>query len=503
MNSRPLFTILGPAALAAMLVAAPNAFAQGSTPPSGTTPAPSAAPTTGAATPATAGKKDDKKDQKKTDDKKSDDKKNAQGAAAAGSPAGATPPPAAPPPAAPPPAAPPPAAPPPAAPPPAPATPPPAPATASAGADVTAGAAVTTTPADATAAEDTGAHSGQPALWSSTYQVPNKDKPTEKPKEKLRWADSQMFLQVGMTPNAFDPGMVQSADVTVDSFAYVQPRFSITKDWQLRALLYFSYEFTDTVNSSTTRAHEVQFGDITPSVYYKGIPSFAGVHAQLGVAVGLPTSAVSQARTMILSPSLQGTLSRDFEHVLGGDFAVVLSGIYSHPFYQYKTAGLENQPAYQPNCFSGGDSSCGLQASGAANTENAIVWSVLLSQTWGKWNPGVLFRMTHSFVYQFQDLPGVSRIDNPSSVRQSVYFAAFVDYNINSWLTGEVGYQLSRNILNADSTYGNPFYDPNQDMRLYLGVNVGLDKLYEAVRGKSAKAGIVRVKNDTSPVVRF
>ena len=326
----------------------------------------------------------------------------------------------------------------------------------------------------------------------------------KKEKEKLRWADTQFFQQLGVTPNVFSPGSVQSPDPVVDTFLLFQPRFALNKDWQLRARLTANYEFTDNVNSGTTRKREFRFGDISTSIFYRGIPTVAGIKPLLGLNLGLPVSVESQARTMIVSPSLTLSLVKPIEHVLGGDLTLILTTSFAHPFYKYTTAGLENPAPYERQCASPGDSSCGLQSSGASNPANILSFIAVVSQEWGKLNPAVAFLSSSQWVYGFKDVPGVQRLGDATTTRQTFYLAAWIDYNFNSWFTGEVGYQIFRNVLNGDGKYGNPFYDAYAgDMRVYLGFNLGLDKLYEAISGQSDTGGVVRAKNEKKPMMTF
>jgi len=354
-----------------------------------------------------------------------------------------------------------------------------------------------------------------PALFSSnlpneppkTAAAPSpadKDKVVPKEPEKLRWADTQYFQQLGVTPNVVSPGSTQSPDPVVDTFLLFSPRFAINKDWQLRARITANYELTDNVNSSTTRKREFRFGDITTSIFYRGIPTVAGIKPLVGLNLGLPVSVESQARTMIVSPSLTLSLVKPIEHFLGGDLTLILTTSFAHPFYKYTTAGLENPAPYERQCASAADSSCGLQASGAANAANILSFLAVVSQEWGKWNPALAFLSSSQWVYNFKDVAGVQRLGDATSVRQTFYLAAWLDYNFNSWFTGEVGYQIFRNVLNGDGTYGNPLYDAYAgDMRVYLGINIGIDKLYQAISGTSEGGGVVRAKNDKKPLMTF
>ena len=360
---------------------------------------------------------------------------------------------------------------------------------------------------DTTDTKSAAASDEVPAIFTSTYTPPqDKDKPAkDKPKEQLRWAGTQYFQQVGVTPDVFAPGLVQTYAPVVDTFMLFQPRFTLTKDWQLRARIVGSYEFTNNANSSTTRAQTFQFGDVTPSLTYRGIPKFGGgfkVLAAIGAA--LPTSQASQDRTLIVNPFLSATIDRTIEKALGGDFEITLSAFYYHPFYQYTTPGTLSNPQYEPACFNAADTGCGLQSSGAANVENSLSFLLSVSQTWGKWNPGGFFLLTNAWAYPLPALAGVEQEPNGSTTfRQSSYMNVFLDYNVNDWFTGEIGYSLQRSILNGESKIGNPIFDPYQDMRIYLGFNIAFDRLYEAFQGKQDEAGILRTKNEHRPNLVF
>jgi hypothetical protein len=66
---------------------------------------------------------------------------------------------------------------------------------------------------------------------------------------------------------------------------------------------------------------------------------------------------------------------------------------------------------------------------------------------------------------------------------------------VNSWLTPEVGYWLSRSVLNEAGQRGNQFFDRYQDMRVYVGANVAIDNVLKALEGGPADSGIVRAQN--------
>jgi len=67
----------------------------------------------------------------------------------------------------------------------------------------------------------------------------------------------------------------------------------------------------------------------------------------------------------------------------------------------------------------------------------------------------------------------------------------------------EVGYQFARSVLDEDGSYGNPIFSRYQDMRVYLGFNIGLDSLYKSFAGESAESGVIRATNERRLVLSF
>ena len=77
-------------------------------------------------------------------------------------------------------------------------------------------------------------------------------------------------------------------------------------------------------------------------------------------------------------------------------------------------------------------------------------------------------------------------------------FAAWVDWIATPWFTAEFGYQVFRNLLDADGQWGNPFYAPYQDTRFYLQTVFSLDKIYEIASGRTGGGGgVIRTRNNT------
>ncbi len=344
---------------------------------------------------------------------------------------------------------------------------------------------------------------GAPKKDSTT---PAKKEEPKKPKKPRPFAGTQLFTQVATSTSTFAPGQTQYQNPTTDMTLYFLPRYGISKDWQIRGRTTFTYEFTN--SDSTTTRNEPRFGDTGLQLFYRGIPAFAGVKPQVAVGLTAPTSPESRARTMIMTPALTLQLAKSFELPGDGELDLIGFATYSHPIYSNTTGGIRGDFPYRRACFGAG-AGCDDQLGGAANASDILSWSAIVSTTWGKWSPAFWFNLSHQFLYKFSPENDVDatrgltaqRLSDPTTVRNGTYFSFWLDYEANSWLTPELGYYMGRSTLRADGTFGNPFFDRYQDMRVYLGANVNLDNLEKAIEGGEAEAGVVRAKNRTGPAL--
>lgn len=386
--------------------------------------------------------------------------------------------------------------------------------------------AATPAPADAPAAP-----AAAPAAPATPAAAPATPHPTEEPAAPraapLAWRGTIVFGTVSATINTFAPiqnfptqactvntgvssdllsglnpnpnpicssgDSAQAYNPTVTGSIALRPRYFLSRDWQLRAGLTFNYEFTN--SDTTTTMNEPRFSDPTLDLWFHGIPAFAGIKAQLAARVAFPLSPESRARTTIFTPTLVAQFSRPFEHVLGGDFLIVAGLNYSHPFMQYTTSETRTDFPYSRPCVSATDTTCRNQLSSTFAASDTLSWSVTLAQDWGWISPGVFFQGSHSWAYRSSYGSG----DTPN-VRQGSFFSFWVDFNINSWLTTEVGYQLFRSsVLDADGTLGNLFWAPYQDPQVYVQAVFTVDKIYQALRGGGGAGGVIRTENRVRP----
>lgn len=337
--------------------------------------------------------------------------------------------------------------------------------------------------------------------------------PAKKPKPRP-FAGTQIFNQNSMTTATVFRGQQQDYNPTIDSSLWLLPRYTINESFQLRGRLIVSYEYTN--SDTTTYRNEPTISDTSLQLFYRKIPEIPGVGVKpmVGLNLALPTSKLSRARTLYFTPGVTAQFSKSVEHVLGGELMFLSSVIYSHPFYSSKQAETVDPRDIQAlRCGAGG--ACGDLLTGTLNPSDALSYTFLVAGEWGKFSPALYYLGASQWVYHpkevtvgeiagngDQTLVTSGQPQAPNAVRQTHYFSAWLDYNFNPWLTGEVGYWASTSFT-ENGKRANIFWDRYQDMRVYLGVNVNIDNLMKALEGGETDAGIVRAHNTRSPVLKF
>ncbi len=368
-------------------------------------------------------------------------------------------------------------------------------------------------PADGTSTQPQPAISIGTGTTAPTADVPATAAPTPASKPAPRpFAGSAAFLQQSMTTGTVFKGQTQDWNPTVESSLFLLPRYAINDAFQLRGRVIVSYEETNA--DSTTYNHEPQLSDTTLSLFYRKLPKLPGdIQAAAALNVGLPTSKLSRARTMVFSPGATLQLVRGFENILGGEMMLLGSATYTHPIYSSRNPEVVDPRA--PGAFTCvGGNNCSDLLSGTMNTSDSLSYALLVSMEWGKWNPALYYLGASQWAYTPTDVKNPYAVDGsnvgrpagfePTSVRQTHYFSAWLDYNFNTWLTGEVGFWNATSALNGDSTRANPFWNKYADTRVYLGASFQLDNLVKAIQGgDKGEAGVVRAKNNKTPMWTF
>jgi hypothetical protein len=323
-------------------------------------------------------------------------------------------------------------------------------------------------------------------------------------------AGSSLFFQTGATLGTFVKSYQPDYNPTVESFLSFAPRYTINKDWQLRGRLAVSYEFT---NSDSSRyRNEPLLGDASVNLFYRGVPAVGGKQKfkfQPFVGLAFPTSKASRARTMVTSASVGVQASTQIEHFLKGEMLIASTLTLAHPFYR-QTTGVTDASGVPQGSYSG-DSVTNTatftgndRQLGGFSPANTFTWNVLVAPEWGKWSPGLFFLMSHQFMYEGKDVQyagkTVPRSDAPG-VRQTFYTSLWLDYHLNDWLTPELGYQYSGNIISDGGNYRNPVFSQYSDGVIYLGANVQIDEFIKSMKGgDKSGGGVVRTKNERKPM---
>ena len=366
-----------------------------------------------------------------------------------------------------------------------------------AGAEPPAAAEPASTPAISIGTSTTGPATDTPA-------APGDD---GKPKPKPRaWAGTQLYASTSMSTATVFKGQLQYSNPTVDTFVSFTPRYAFNDAWQLRGRIVFNYEFTN--SDSTATRNEPRFGDTLLQLFYRKIPTLpGGINMAAALNAGLPSSSESRARTLIVAPGASVQFLKSIEHVLGGELTLLASSAYSHPLYRSTTPEIRGQAPYAFQCVGG--NSCTDQLSGVFNPSDTLSYTGLVAGEWGKWSPALFYLGGSQWAYTGKEIanpvdgtPVQSAQGRPTNVRQSSYFAAWLDYNANSWFTAELGYSLFRAALDEDGSRGNPFFGRYQDMRVYLGANLNIDNIMKQLEGGATEAGIVRAQNKR-PIGQF
>jgi hypothetical protein len=362
----------------------------------------------------------------------------------------------------------------------------------------------------------------QPAVsvgtGTSTTTAPASDTPATAPAEPAKkpaprpFAGSMINLQTSMTTGTVFKGQQQDYNPTVEQAIWLLPRYAINQAFQLRARMIVNYEFTN--SDSTTYRNEPTLSDTTLQLFYRKIPQLpGGIMPNLALNVGVPTSKLSRSRTNIITPGATLQLARPFEHVLGGDGLILAAASYSHPLYSSQNpVAVDRRDPNFLNCVGG--NGCSDLVSGRMNPSDTLSWFVLAEMEFGHFSPALYYLNASQWGYtppEARNPVDGTVVGRPTGTTatnyvNSHYFSAWLDYNINSWVTAEVGYWNSTSSLNGAGQFdfGNIFFNRYGDTRVYLSAAIQLDNLIKAVQGAGeGEAGVVRAKNTRAPIFSF
>jgi len=277
-----------------------------------------------------------------------------------------------------------------------------------------------------------------------------------------------------------------------------RPRYYFADWFSARVRFDLEQELTD--SNTTTYENEVVWSDLLIDAYFGDYlqqwTEWLDLNTYLRLSI--PTSKASQAQTLYSTVALGIGAGHTFD-VLEG---LTLSYTFEVTKYlnQYTTA-VQEAPTL--SCTPGADWACDSQInSGMRNAS----WR-LRNMLHVDFSPvrnltiavDVLFY--NSFLYDVTDTstddlanpptdsdPDGSTIDEQATNtdhRAAIWYVIDISYQVLPWLALAVGTSTYNPQLAGDSTYYAPFF--NRYTNVYLDVNITLDELVQAIRGRSSR----------------
>ena len=297
------------------------------------------------------------------------------------------------------------------------------------------------------------------------------------------WRGSQISYvnEVGVV--SFDP----SSDLTYNPYWLMtwafQPRWWFDETWNAGARLDLSREVTeadDRTYSGETWVHDLLL-TAGASRFYT-IPG-AGIALSADLVLTLPTSKLSQARTLALGIGPGVRIGREFDLGPAGSLSLGYRVRFTSFLHRITTSELETPII--PSC-SGFDGGCDeFVNTGVRNTQWRVQHGVSIAWQVFDWF-GVSTGFEHIVSWLYDITKDDERVSwQPEDDIDARYSSAFdVELTFLPWSPIEigVGYVTLSPQLAPDSTYYNPFY--NRYSTLYVDIRFLVDGLIEQFMGE-------------------
>jgi hypothetical protein len=303
-------------------------------------------------------------------------------------------------------------------------------------------------------------------------------------KISAKFKGSFILFDQSITPDTIAANSQQTQIPSYQWWFSFRPRYYFRPDLSLRVRLDLTTEWLNAVD--TTLKREATFGDIWTDLAYNP-PKFGGIESTVTLRALWPTSkqTIAQSTIVELGPAL--SFKRPFPLKKGGEFelSLLLYGLYN--FAQYTSSGTASPYVCATTDFN--PVSC-FQNTGRMNPQFSM--TTFLS---GKYSPieqlsiNVSYAVLDTWAYTLPDVTVNDKTGGPTQVpigannqrlRQSGWFLASIDYDPKDWVELSLGYYCLRSILDPDGSYGNPFFQPGGNARIFLTTTFNLDKVYEA-----------------------
>jgi hypothetical protein len=251
-------------------------------------------------------------------------------------------------------------------------------------------------------------------------------------------------------------------------------------DWFAGARLDVTREITQA--DETTFAGEAWVSDLL--LVGGGRPIYtipvAEIALSADVVLTVPTSKVSQARTLVLGIGPGVRLSRSFE---GGGTWNLAYRVRVTP-YLHRTTTAELETPLIPSCTSSGNGCDAFVNTGLRNARVRVQHGVDLSYEPLDWlSFGTGFEHILDWLYPIEgDDPRISlTLEDPTDERHASWFYVEATFTPIPALEVGIGYETLAPRLAPDSSYYNPFY--NRYSTVYLDLRLSFDGLVSMVSG--------------------
>lgn len=323
----------------------------------------------------------------------------------------------------------------------------------------------------------------------------------------LPFRNSTLLLDQSTTPETLWRNVQQSAIPSYQWWISFRPRWYFTPSLSLRARVDLTTEWAD--GGDTTRAREPVWGDIWTDLVYSGIPELAGIKFSVGLRALWPTSLASRMRSVYVALGATAGASRTFDmpnH--GGDINVGLSFAGSHAFTGYNNGGVNS--TYGCSSFDMNTPQTCDSRGGPMNAAFNLTSIFLLGYNTPLHGLGFnfMYLLANSWAYgagpqTITDPTGGTSVVNPDPnatfMRQNSWFLASADYEVTREVSLSLGYYVYRPVLDPNSTYGNPFWSPGGNSRIFFTITASLDGIYQTIRGVPRQTSSAHAANTAHP----
>ena len=356
--------------------------------------------------------------------------------------------------------------------------------------------------------------SGGGATVSSTPQTGPKDevkkeepkKPTAAPKP-LIWRGTTFIVDQSMTPETAGIGRdYQSRNALYQLWLSFRPRVHLLADGKntlnINARIDLYKELTSS-DGDTDRRQNI-FGDVWINAPYgRNLYRKDGYSTSVsfGPRLIIPTSLDARARGVIITAGAGGGVVQAFPLAKGSEWFssghVAAIGFYTHAFTKGTTRqdadALEGQPRLQTDGRTGQNN----QLSGGFLVNHQFLTildsGVQITEKLG-FTFDAIFISQWKYAHDESCTPvtisngtacGGTNPDNPSPQKYTLltWLLAGFDYQLTDELNMALGYYHVTNNIGPDGKHQNLVYSPDNG-RFYLTATIGLDSLYERIRGK-------------------